>query len=531
MSRIGLSVLLLIFAAPIFLLISTLFFGESQYFHYFLKHGLISEYLTNSFVITILTAIISFVIAVPAAWWITFYEFHGKKTLEWALVLPLAVPPYLAAIVYGTLLEGAGPVQYWLRDVFQMQYGSYWFPQIRSIGGMSLILAFTIYPYLYMLARTAFMSLSPQIIDSGILLGLSRKQILFKLILPLCRPALIAGLALIIMETLADFGVASLFGIPVFTTGIYRAWNSFYDPIAAGRIAVILLTFVLTILWIEKVSRGQKQFSTLNSKIHTKNWPLKKSMTTYIYIHCFCAIFIGFLLPLGMLAFWSIPNLSQFTRSDTLEIVYMSFIISTLTGFLVVAIGTFTAYSLRRSSSMFINLFITLSNCGYAIPGTVIAVAVLLVLITLQNIFFTGELILTGTIFGILWGCSLRFSTIGFKTINSGLNQITQEMDEIASLLGFNAISRLMKLHLPLLRNSLLISFILVFIETLKELPATLLLRPFDINTLAIKVYEYANDEMVELAAPMGLLLIIMSIIPVIFINSKLKDGRFDARN
>ncbi len=531
MNRIGLSLILLAFAAPVLLLLSTLFLGQSEHFNYFIKQGLILEYLTNSALVTILTATLSFLIAVPAAWWVSFYEFKGRRLLEWALVLPLAVPPYLAAIVYGTLLEGAGPVQYWLRDIFEMQHGSYWFPQIRSIEGMSVILAFTIYPYLYMLARAAFMALSPQILDSAILLGTNRKQILFRLILPICRPALIAGLALIIMETLADFGVASLFGIPVFTTGIYRAWNSFYDPVAAGRIAIMLLTFVLAILWIEKLSRGQKQFSTMHLTAHMKHWPLKKSMTIYAYIHCLSAIAIGFLIPLIALSFWSIPNLNQLTRSDTLEITYMTFIISALTSFLVIGIGIFTAYSLRRSKSIFVNICIALSSCGYAIPGTVIAVAVLLVLITLQNTFFNGALILTGTIFGILWGCTLRFTTIGFNTINSGLQQITQQMDEIASLLGFNPISRLLRLHLPLLRNSLMISFILVFIETLKELPATLLLRPFDVNTLAIKVYEYANDEMVELAAPMGLLMIGMSIIPVILINSKLKYGRFNARN
>ena len=333
------------------------------------------------------------------------------------------------------------------------------------------------------------------------------------------------------METLADFGVASLFGIPVFTTGIYRAWNSFYDPIAAGRIALILLVFIFTMIWIEKLSRGYRKYSSLNTTNYLKPRKLHAVVSIYVYIHCLLAIFIGFIIPLIALGFWSIPNINQLIQLDTIELTSNTLIISTLTSLLVITVALFTAYAVRNSSNIYIKMCVALSNCGYAVPGIVIAVSVLLVLINIQNLFFDGALVLTGTILGIVWGCTLRFTTIGFNTLNAGLDQITNQMDEVVSLLGYNSFSRLFRLHIPLLRNSLLVSFILVFIETLKELPATLLLRPFDVNTLAIKVYEYASDEMIELAAPMGFLMIIISIFPTIIFNTKLKFGASNARS
>ena len=531
MGRLANSIILLTFTAPILLLFSTLFFGQSTHFDYFLKQSLIKDYFTNSILVTIITALITSLIAIPSAYWISFYDFKGKKTLEWMLVLPLAVPSYIAAMVYSALLESAGPVQYFIRDIFQLQYGEYWFPQIQSIGGMSLVLAFTLYPYLYLLLRAAFMALSSQIIESAILLGAQGNLLFFRLIFPACRPAFIAGLSLVIMETLADFGVASLFGIPVFTTGIYRAWNSFYDPIAAGRIALILLIFIFTMIWIEKLSRGHRKYSNLNITSYLKPRKLNAIVSIYMYIHFFLAILLGFLIPLTALGLWSIPNINQFIRLDTLELTSTTLIISTLTSLLVITIGLFTAYAIRSSSNIYIKVCVALSNCGYAVPGIVIAVSVLLVLINIQNLFFDGALILTGTILGIVWGCTLRFTTIGFNTLSAGLDQITNQMDEVVSLLGYNSFYRLFRLHIPLLRNSLLVSFILVFIETLKELPATLLLRPFDVNTLAIKVYEYASDEMVELAAPMGFLMIVISIFPTIIFNTKLKFGASNARS
>ncbi len=526
--RFGVAGAAALFAAPLLFVCLSWVIGDSSHFSYFVSQGLVADYFVNTLVVALGSMALSAVIAVPAAWWVSMYVFPGRQVLQWALVLPLAVPSYIAAIVYGHLLEGAGPVQHWLRESFDMRYGEYPFPAIRSTGGAIFILSMTLYPYVYLMARGAFLMQSRQMLETGMMLGCSRSHLFTRLALPAARPALVAGLALVMMEALADFGVASLYGIPVFTTGIYRAWQGFYDPIAAARMASMLLILVVALLWLERRQRADAGFENTNALYHPlERWyPASRLKAWSMTLGCAIPMILGCIVPVMALISWSMGDISLWLDAQVLDAAFYSFIIAAVTALLAVAIGAFCAYGMRGKPSRITRASLLLATSGYALPGSVIAVGVLLLLVLAQNTALAGDILLTGTLAGLIWGCTLRFATIGFQSVRAGLEQVTLAVDEAATMLGETHWSRLRRIHLPLISGSAMAALMLVFIDTVKELPATLLLRPFDVSTLSIRVYELAKDEMLPLAAPMALLLIFLSLIPVLLLQRRFSTSR-----
>lgn len=496
-------------------------------FAYLMKHDLLIDYSINSLTIALLTGGFSLIIGISLAWAVTMWDFPGKQTLSWILILPFAMPGYVAAMIYAYLLEGAGPIQLSLRELTGMGFHDYWFPNIRSLGGVVFILTITLYPYIYLMARTAFLTQSRQIMETGVVLGLSRKQLFYKLALPMARPALITGLALVMMEALADFGVVSLFGVTAFTTGIYRIWQGFYDPIAAARLAGLLLIFVLGLLWIERSSRRHARYDNTTGLYHPLTTHCFSGLSGWgITLLCALPVLLGFFIPLGWILKFSALNYDVFADSMTWSAAFNSFQLSLLTAVIAGAVGLLFAYALRRKQTPVIQSLVRLAVSGYAIPGSVVAVGVLLFLITLQNEVFAGQIFLTGTMLGILWGCVLRFLTISFNSCESGLERITPAMDAVATTLGAGRWRILTAVHLPILKASLISGLLLVFVDTLKELPATLLLRPFNFNTLAIRTYELASDDLLPHATPTALLLVALSLYPVWLLNKKLSTSR-----
>jgi iron(III) transport system permease protein len=519
----------LFLAAPILLVCFSWFMGaNSSYFSDFAEKGLLQDYATNSALIGIGTVAATSFLAVPAAWWVSMYHFPARRLLEWVIILPLAIPSYIAAMTYADLLESSGVVQYWIRDTFHLSFGDYWFPVIRSTEGMVFILTVTLYPYIYLLARGAFLMQSRQMLETATILGYTRKRLFTRLSLPMARPALIAGAALVLMEALADFGVASLYGVPVLTTGIYRAWQSMYDPISAARMASLLLIAVIAALWLEKRSRGEAQYQNTTALYHPlERWRTSRKHAVGMMLWCAALPFFGFLLPMVSLFIWSLPNFSQMIESRTIEVTLTTFIIASVTASITVMLALLCAYGVRKDTAPRpLKWAIALLTCGYAIPASVIAVGILVTFLAMQQHLFFGNALLTGTVLGVVWGCMLRFLTIGFHTLRSGLERITPAMDEVATMLGVTGKRKLLRVHVPLLRGALLIAFLLIFIDTVKELPATLMLRPFNVTTLSIRIYELAKDGMLPHAAPLSLLLVSLSLVPVLLLSRRLTYSR-----
>ncbi|NET71193.1 MAG: iron ABC transporter permease [Sphaerospermopsis sp. SIO1G2] len=518
---------LVLFAAPILAIWFAWLPGLTHQFNYFITHDLLSDYALHSFMIAAFTVAFTCIMAVPAAWYMTMYHLPMRAWLDWAMVLPLAMPSYIAAMVYGHLLEGAGPVQYALREYFQRDYGDYPFPEIRSVGGVIFVLSITLYPYVYMLARGAFLMQSQQMLETASMLGCTRLQLFTRLAFPMARPAIVAGAALVMMESLADFGVASLYGIPVLTTGIYRAWLGFYDPVAAGRMATLLCAVILMALWVEKWQRGRAAFHNPTALYHPmQRWQLAAYGQCWLMMgHCSLLVLLGFALPLLCLLYWSIPNIAHIFQPAALSAMGMSMLIAGITACCTLLTGLLGAYHIRSASNRVIHYAISLSTLGYALPGSVIAVGVLLVILAIERWSGAG-LFLSATLCGIIWGCALRFTTISFQSLQSGLSRITPMMDEVAMMLGAGRLQRLRRVHMPLLSASAITACLLVFIETVKELPATLLLRPFDVSTLSIRVFELAKDEMLPFAAPVALLLVLVSVVPVMLLHKRFAASR-----
>lgn len=510
-------------AAPLILIISSWFSAEtSASFAYLSEQGLLYLYIKNSVLIALGSSFLAVIIGVVSAYFISSTDISGRRILRWLLILPIAIPSYIAAIIYIEILSSSGPIQLFIRDVTALKYGEYWFINIASIGGAIFILAITLYPYVYLLSFNAFKAQSKQSIESAKLLGLNNLQIFYRLRLPLARPMIFVGVFLVMMESLADFGVVSLLGIPSFTTGIYRAWNSMYDPIAAAQISSILLIFVIFVLWLERFSRRKERYYNFDQQGEVKELiKLSKLVNISAFIFCILVTILGFFLPLAVIIYWCAGQIDVFFNAYTLKALSNSLILGLLVATISGLIGLIIAFTMRYNKKNILFRFLArIATSGYAMPGSVVAVSILLLLIKLQNEIFAGQLFLIGTIFAIVWACVFRFLTISYNNVSSSLNNVTPTMDDAAKTLGRSNFAILTKLHIPAISRTLIIGFLLIFVDTIKELPATILLRPFNFDSLAIRTYELASDELIQYSAPTGLLLILISMLPIWFISN-----------
>ncbi len=531
MKKTLINALLLLFASPILYLVIVSVTGKSDYFASLTHNHLLDEYLLGSLKIGICTTIFALVIGTYAAWLVSFQQFPLRRTLEWLLIMPLATPSYIAAMLYGRLLESAGVVQTAMRSHFNLDYGQYYFPNIRSEEGVIFVLTFTLYPYVYMLMRAAFLMQSVHAMESATMLGCNRRGLFWRISLPLARPAAIAGAALVMMESLADFGVSSLYGAITLNTGIYRAWQSMMDSVAAARLALILVIITLVFLLLERKMRGLARFINYSALYHPiKRFECGLGWRVIFCVMCAIPTLIGFIIPLIMLCTWSFGNFTASINEYNLVAMGYSVQIGLMVACITTAFGILTAYSLRGESLRGVSLrgrgnklIIALATSAYGFSGNIIAVAVLLIIIMLQN---NTHIMLMSGLLGVVWGCSLRFLTISHQTMQSGLARISYALDDASTMLGCNKWQRLRRVNLPLLKGSIIVAMLLVFIDTIKELPATIMLRPFNVTTLSIRIYELAKDEMLAQAAPLALMLLLISSIAVICVNKQLLKSR-----
>jgi iron(III) transport system permease protein len=477
-------------------------------------------------------------LGVGSAWLVTRHEFTGRAQFEWALVLPLAMPAYVMAYTYTDLLQFVGPLQSGLRQTFGWTRADYWFPDVRTTGGAVLMFSLVLYPYVYLLARTAFIERAGGMIEVARSLGLTPWQGFLRVSLPLARPAIAGGVALALMETLADFGTVSYFAVQTFTTGIYRAWFSLGDRVAAAQLAMVLVVFVVTVLALERLTRGGARFHEVTMRRSgAARVPLAGSRAALAALACLVPLCCGFLLPSALLLqmAWA-QDAAQF-GARFLGLARNSLLLAGLTALSAVLLALLIGYAARVHRGAAMRWAHRAVALGYALPGSVIAVGVLIPVTRLDHLLAETlhrafgvqvGLLFTGSIAALVYACLVRYLSAALQSIDAGLARITPHMDHAARSLGHTPLQTLRRVHLPLLRGSALTGALLVFIDVMKELPATLVMRPFNFDTLATQAYTLASDERLAEAASPALAIVVVGLAPVVLlcrqITGKLKS-------
>jgi len=498
------------------------------------------DYLLNTVILCVGVGSGVAVIGVATAWLTVMHDFPGRRVFEWALILPLAMPAYVMAYVYTDFLQFVGPVQTALRAAFGWEGGDYWFPDVRTVGGAVAMFAFVFYPYVYMLARTAFLERASGAMEAGRSLGLGPWRCFFRVSLPLARPAVVAGTALALMETLADYGTVAYFGVQTFTTGIYRAWFSLGDRTAAAQLSALLLSFVVLVLVLEHMSRGRARFNdTSRQRRPGFGQRLSPVAGWGAFATCFLPLAFGFLLPAGLLLKMAINDGDAQFGPRFLSLAGNSFSLASITALVGVVLALLLAYAHRLGRVPLTALFNRLVGLGYAVPGTVIAVGVLIPVTRLDNWLAEGIKSLTGTSPGLLltggmaalvFAYLTRFLSVAVHTVDTGLGRITLSMDEAARNLGASVWNTLKRVHVPMLRGSLLTAGLMLFVDVMKELPATLVMRPFNLDTLATQTFNLAADERLAEASTAALTIVVVGLVPVILLSAQIARQRGRAR-
>ncbi|MCG8445007.1 MAG: iron ABC transporter permease [Hyphomicrobiales bacterium] len=500
-----------------------------------LMETVLPRYIANTLVLVILVGIGVFVIGTGAAWLVTMCRFPGRAILEWALVLPLAIPAYVMAYAYTDFLQHPGPVQNLLRDVTGWGPRDYWFPNIRSVEGAALMFTLVLYPYVYLLGRAAFLKQSVAAFDVGRTLGRTPWLSFVTIAVPLARPGLAAGVALALMETLADFGTVAHFSVETFTTGIYRAWFSMGDRIAAAQLSVGLLAFVILVIALERAQRGGARFDAGRKYEDLRYFKLKGWRAVGAILFCLTPLFFGFILPIIILI-----NLSMIGGHDLfgpryIQLALNTFTLAGMSAVLAVAIALVIAYAQRLQPGRLTVAASRISSLGYAMPGSIIAVGLLIPLTTFDNTLdawmratfgVSTGLLLTGTIAALIFSYLVRFMAVALSTVEAGLAKITLSMDDAARTLGATAGGAMRRVHLPMMQGCSLTAAMIVFVDVTKELPATLIMRPFNFDTLAIQAYRLASDERLAAASTPSLAIVAVGLIPVIFLSRQIAKSR-----
>ncbi len=525
----------LVVMTPILTVLGYLFHpGTGTWQH--LADTVLGDYIHNSLLLMAGVAVGAGSIGITTAWLTSMYHFPGRRLFIWALLLPLAFPAYILAYTYTGMLEPAGPVQDWIRVTFDLGYGEYWFPEIRSIGGAMVMLSLVLYPYVYLLARAAFLEQSVCALEASRSLGCGPWRSFFSVALPLARPAIVVGLSLALMETLADFGTVDYFGVSTFTTGIFRTWYGLYDEVAAAQLAAVLMLFVFSLILLERWSRRQARYHhTTNRYQALPEVQLGRFSAWLATTACLLPLLFGFLLPVGQLSLWAFQTWEKMVDAQFYTLAANSFLLAGSAAVAALFTALLLGYGKRLHPTRWLRALVQVAGMGYAIPGMVIAIGVLIPFGWLDNTLdgwmrsqfgFSTGLLFSGTIFILLFAYLVRFLTVSLQTVEAGLGRIKPSMDEAAWSMGETRTGTVRRIHLPLMRGSLLTALLIVFVDVLKELPATLVLRPFNFNTLAVRTYELASDERLADASSAALTIVLVGIIPVILLSITIAHSR-----
>ncbi len=532
----GACLLALLVAMPILAMFAIALGGDFGLWSHLLQ-TVIPRYLINTLILMVLVGSGVLFLGVSTAWLVTMCRFPGRRLFEWALVLPLAFPAYVVSYIYVDLFDYAGPLQAFLRDLFSWSRpNDYWFPEIRSLGGAAAILTAVLYPYVYLLARTAFLDQSVVTIEVGRTLGISAKRAFYKISIPLARPALAIGVALALMEVISDFGTVQQLAVETFTTGIYEVWLGMNQVGAAAQLASLLFGFVLLLIWLERSSRRGRRYHPAGR--HFRDLPgfrLAGWRAVLAFVCCALPVLVGFAVPAWVLISWSAASWDVVSLRQYVDDLSNTLLLATTAALVAALAAVFMSYALRASSGPVLRIAARLAGSGYAIPGSVIAVGVLVPFAWIDNqvdgffranFGFSTGLLLSGSMAILVFAYLARFMALAFGAVGSSFGRVTRNMDGAARALGHSSWSTLRRIHLPMIRGGVLTGILLVFVEVMKELPATLILRPFDYSTLASRVYEYASDEQFEEIGIWALSIAAAGIIPVILLSRSIRHSR-----
>jgi iron(III) transport system permease protein len=533
----GYSLLLVAVVLPFATLFGQMFAADASglWMHY--ASTVLPGYVANSVVLGASVALVAATTGVACAWQIERYRFPGRDLLSWALLLPMAMPAYVAAYALTDFFQFSGPLQSSLRATFGWSKGDYWFPELVSMPGAITVFSLTLYPYVYLLARAAFAERGAELFEAARTLGLNRRAAWWRAALPVARPAIAGGALLVIMETLADFGTVSYFGVETLTTGIYRAWQNMGDLVAAAQLAAVLLAAVMLLVWQERRSRLRARYASTRARAtsiqHDPSRPAAWSRTFW----CALPLVLGFVLPSVLLLRLLAREWTTLSFAPVLRWTGNSLLVGLLAALVVVSLALTLharARLLREGWALRIE---RLLSFGYAVPGAVLAIGVLLPLAWLDNQiidaskrFFTVNpgLLLTGSVLALVYASSIRFYGVASSSVASAYARLPLNLDDSARVLGASGWNAFLRVHWPALKRSALAATLLVFIDTLKELPATLTLRPFNFDTLATQTYNLVKDERLGEAAFPSLLIVLASLPAVALLarfNSRAADS------
>lgn len=526
----------LLVSIPIFTIIANLFVSSGDVWPH-LASTVLPEYIRNSLWLLVGVGTGVFILGVGTAWLVTMCTFPGSRQFRWLLILPMAVPAYLMAYTYTDFLTFTGPVQIFIRNITGWEYGDYWFPNIRSLWGAVLMMSLVFFPYVYLLTRAAFLEQSASLLEASRSLGASSTQSFYRIALPLARPSIAAGMALALMETLNDFGTVDYFGVQTFTTGIYRTWFGLGERVAAAQLSGILMIFILFLILLERWSRSNmdtRQSSTGRYKrlavYKLDGWKAWGST-----LFCSIPVVFGFLIPVLILVEMLIANFETAVDSRFIQYSINTIIVAVIAGFTALLIALLLAYGTRLKPTFLTKAATKIGSMGYAIPGSVIAVGILIPFgwadntidsWMRENFGISTGLILSGTIFALIFAYVVRFLAVAFNTVEASLGNITHNMDEAAQGMGFKYGRILRKIHMPMMKGSLFAAIMLVVVDVIKELPATLIVRPFNFDTLAVQVYRLASDERLAESSGAALAIVLVGLIPVFILSRSIAKTR-----
>ena len=525
-----------IVALPVLSVIFLAFFPEENIWPHLLDTTL-PRYLSTTLQLMLGVGALTLVIGLSSAWAVTMCEFPGRRFFEWAMLLPFAVPAYVIAYVYTSLLDYAGPVQRNLRDWFGWENASdYWFPEIRSLEGAILMIGLVLYPYVYLLARAAFLEQSPSLFAVSRSLGHSALSTFFRIVLPIARPAVAVGLSLVLMETLNDFGTVDFFAVQTLTAGLFDTWMNLGNLGGAAQIATTMLIFVVILVTLERYSRRrQQQFAARDNRDPIQRFTMSTPRQYACLAVCAVPVLFGFLIPGFTLGLYAWEYFGESWNTDFIQNTLNSLFLSGTAALTTLLIGITLAYSRRLHDTKGMQVLMRLTSLGYAMPGAVLAVGVIVPLAGFDNWLdslardgfgVSTGLLLSGSTFALVFAYTVRFLAVSAGSVESALQKITPSMDMASRSLGHTPGKTLVRVHLPMLRGTLLTAALVVFVDCMKELPATLILRPFNFETLATYVYQFASDERLYHSALPALIIVLAGIIPIILMSRSISKTR-----
>ncbi|MEQ9151564.1 MAG: iron ABC transporter permease [Parvibaculum sp.] len=491
-------------------------------------------YILNTLKLMALVAIMTAMIGVGTAWLTVTSTFPGRAILSWALVLPLATPGYIVAYVYTDLLSFAGPVQSALRGVTGWHTGDYYFPPVRSLPGAAIMLSLVLYPYVYLLARATFQRQSAALFDAARNLGAKPWRAFLRVALPCARPAIAGGLALVLMETISDFGVVDYFAVQTLTTGIFRTWFSLGDPVSAAQIAAWLFIFAIALVFAEMASRRGRVANPLARDMPSRPRRLAGLAAAGALLACALPVLLGFVVPAAVLLRYAVVAGDPLLGRNFLDFAWNSLTVAAIAAAIATVLALLLAYGERLHPTRFNRISIRLATLGYALPGAMIAIGILTLSTDIDRLFadmlsdglgMSPGLLLTGSVAGLVFAYVARFLTAAYNAAHSGLEKIHPTLDAAARSLGAGPRRVLAAVHVPLLRGALASAALIVFIDVMKELPATLLLRPFNFETLATRTYRLASDERLAEASTAALAIVVLGVIPTILLSLSISRG------